>query len=145
MQVLNIKNILGLLVSLIFFILPVFVLAVPPPTGGSGFGTPTGGSAVGPPTGGSGVGANQLVNPLGVNSFPQLVQKLLQAALVIGIPVAVLFIVWAGFLLIKAQGNSTELGNAKKNLGYVIFGAILILSAWVLATIVGGTVMQLLR
>jgi hypothetical protein len=50
-----------------------------------------------------------LCNPLGVSSFCGLVKVLLDAALVIGIPIAVLFIVYAGFKFVMAQGNPEEL------------------------------------
>src|SRR5579862_732453 len=52
-------------------------------------------------------------NPLAANSFCGLVKNLLQAALAIGIPIAVLFIVYAGFKFVLAQGNPEKLKEAR--------------------------------
>ena len=61
----------------------------------------------------------------------------------VALPILTLFIVYSGFLFISAQGNSSELETAKKNFAYVVIGAVLILGAWVIATLIGGTVAQL--
>ena len=61
----------------------------------------------------------------------------------IALPILTLFIVYSGFKFISAQGNSSKLEEAKKNFMYVIIGSLLILGAWVVATLVGGTVNQL--
>jgi hypothetical protein len=52
-------------------------------------------------------------------------------------------IVVAGFQFVLAQGNEEALGKAKRNFMYVVLGATLILGAWVIATLIGGTVNQL--
>ena len=62
----------------------------------------------------------------------------------IALPIITVFVVYSGFLFISAPGNEAKLSNAKNNFMYVIIGTILILSAWVLATLIGGTVTQLL-
>lgn len=84
-----------------------------------------------------------LDNPLGVNSFCGLVIKLVQAVTVIGIPVAVLFIVWAGLKFVLAQGNSGELAKAKTNFYYVIIGIAIFVGATLIANVVVNTLKQL--
>ena len=126
------------LLGLSLLSLPVISLAA----GTSG---PPFGNTSGPPSGsvtGPG-GANQLVNPLGVSSFPQLVQKLLQAALVIGIPIAVLFIVWAGFKFILARGNPEALKEARTNLLHTLIGVGIFVGASLIASIIVSTLQQL--
>lgn len=88
----------------------------------------------------------KLDNPLSkqFSDIPKFIEGFLRAIVIIALPLITIFIVYAGFLFIKARGNSSELTDAKKNFYYVIIGAILILSAWVLATLIGGTVTQLL-
>lgn len=81
-----------------------------------------------------------LSNPLnGINSLCGLVQKLLQVILTIGLPVAVLFLVYAGFLFVKARGAPKELQKAKKNFSYVLLGILLFLGAWFLGKILQTT------
>ena len=67
----------------------------------------------------------------------------LRAMVMVALPVLALFIVFSGFKFIAAQGNPQKLGEAKMNFVYVILGALLILGAWIIATLIGGTVSQL--
>lgn len=85
-----------------------------------------------------------LQNPLKFPSMQKFVEGVLQAIVIIALPIITIFIVYAGFLFIAARGNESKLSNAKNNFQYVIIGTIMILSAWVLATLIGGTVTQLL-
>ena len=100
------------------------------------------GSGAQPNGSGSGV-AFQLTNPLSTSSFCGLLQKVLNAAIQLGIPVAVVFIVYAGFLFIKARGNPGELEHAKKNMLYVVIGIGLFLGAWTLGLIIQATLNNL--
>lgn len=86
-----------------------------------------------------------LCNPLNsaISNIPTFIAFALKAMVMIALPIISFFIVYSGFLFIKAQGNQEQLGTAKSNLLYVIIGAILILGAWVIATLIGGTVSQL--
>ncbi len=86
-----------------------------------------------------------LTNPLRFSSIESFIEGALKAMVMIALPIISVFIIWAGFMFIKARGNPGEISTAKKNLGYVLIGATLILSAWVLATLIGGTVSQLIR
>ncbi len=92
---------------------------------------------------GGGVGPVTLGNPLGVKNFCDLVKTLLNIVLAIGVPVAVLFLVWSGFRFILARGRPGELENAKKNFMYVIIGIAVFLGAWTLATIISATIQTL--
>ncbi len=87
---------------------------------------------------------NCLKNPLRFTSIEQFVQGTLQAIVMIGLPVITVFVVYAGFKFVAARGNPGEISKAKENFVYVIIGAALILGAWVLATLIGGTISQLL-
>lgn len=82
-----------------------------------------------------------LRNPLrNICSFEDFVELLLQALIRIGLPIAVLFIVYSGFLFVKAQGNETELTKAKSTFLYTVIGVGIFLGSWVLATVVANTV-----
>ena len=89
----------------------------------------------------------RLESPLdsNISTIPQFIEGFLRAIVIIALPLITIFIVYAGFMFIKARGNPGELSNAKKNFTWVIIGAILILSAWILATLIGGTVSQLVQ
>ena len=78
-----------------------------------------------------------------VSTIPKFIAGFLQILVVVALPILTLFIVISGFKFITAQGNETKLANAKQNFMYVILGSLLILGAWVIATLIAGTVAQL--
>jgi len=84
-----------------------------------------------------------LQNPLNFCSIPEFLAGALKALAMIALPIITLFLVISGFLFITAQGNPQQLEKAKKNFMYVIIGALLILGAWIIATLIAGTVNQL--
>ncbi len=84
-----------------------------------------------------------LENPLensGIYSFEKFVELLLKAVINIGLPIAVLSIVYSGFLFVTAQGNVTKIEEAKKTFYYTIIGVALFLGSWTLAIIVRNTI-----
>lgn len=90
---------------------------------------------------------SKLESPLNpeFSSIPGFISGALKALVMIALPVLTLFIVYSGFKFIAAQGNESKLSEAKQNFMYVIIGAILILGAWVIATLIAGTVSELMR
>lgn len=89
--------------------------------------------------------AEGLDNPLNPNfsTIPAFLAGALKVLVIVALPIITLFLVVAGFMFILARGNESKLSEAKKNFVYVIIGALLILGAWVIATLIGGTVTQL--
>lgn len=83
-------------------------------------------------------------NPVGVDTVSQFIVLVLQSMVKIGGVVVAFFILLAGFMFVAARGNVSKLGEARENFKYVIFGAVLILGAWVIATVIQGTVVQIL-
>ena len=88
---------------------------------------------------------NGFQNPLNSNfsTIPSFIAGALKVLVIVALPIITLFIVIAGFMFVLARGNESKLTEAKKNFVYVIIGALLILGAWVIATLIGGTVTQL--
>lgn len=86
-----------------------------------------------------------LKNPLReeFSDIPRFIAGALKVVVMIALPIIVLFFVIAGFKFISAQGNPSALGEARKNFMWVVVGALLIMGAWVLATLLAGTVAQL--
>jgi len=85
----------------------------------------------------------KLENPLsggGINDIPSLIQAILKIAMVIGVPVVALGIIYAGFQFVAAQGNKEKLEKAKETIKWVLVGAVLLLGAWAIAEAVAGTI-----
>lgn len=89
--------------------------------------------------------SGKLDNPLNpsISSVPAFVEGALRAVVYIALPIIALFIVYAGFKYVLARGNESKITEAHTNFLYVVIGALLILGAWVLATLIGSTVTQL--
>lgn len=84
-----------------------------------------------------------LVNPLeggGVNSLPELIKKILDIALTLGVPLIALAIIYSGYLFVAAQGNPTKLEEAKRTLVWVIVGAAILLAAYAISTAIVSTI-----
>ncbi len=109
------------------FTLPLFVLSVAVVAHGQT--TCTSGSCLNNPTG------NLTVQSFLSSAFTGLVK--------VSLPIITVFIVYSGFLFVTAQGRPAQLEVAKRNFFFVLLGALLILSAWILANIIGGTVTNL--
>lgn len=88
-------------------------------------------------------GSNPLENPLSVNSFAELIDSILKIVLAIGTPIAVLAIIYSGFLFVTAQGNEEKLKTAKSALVWSIAGTAVLLGSWVLAGAIGATIEEL--
>lgn len=86
----------------------------------------------------------KLENPLQFQSIADFIAGAMRALVMVALPIITLFIVYAGFQFITARGKPEGLNKAKANFMYVLIGALLVLGAWVLATLIGGTVSQLL-
>lgn len=91
-------------------------------------------------------GTGKLNSPLNsaFSTIPALLAGFLKAIVMIALPIISLFIVYTGFLFVKARGNPTELATAKRAFFYVMIGAVLVLGAWLIANLLGNTVTQLL-
>lgn len=88
--------------------------------------------------------AQGLQAPYESRDIQSLIVTFMRAVVMLALPVIALFIVFAGFKFVAAQGNEGKISEAKDNLKYVLYGSALILGAWVLATLIGGTVKQVL-
>ncbi|MBI4118298.1 MAG: hypothetical protein HY455_02065 [Parcubacteria group bacterium] len=89
----------------------------------------------------------RLQNPLqsDINTLPKLVEAILEVVVLIGTPVAALFIIYSGFLFVTARGDETRLKTAKKAFYYSVIGTALLLGAWALAQAIGATIEQVVR
>ncbi len=88
---------------------------------------------------------SSLKNPLSAefSDIPRFIAGALKIMVIVALPIITFFFVYAGFMFVMAQCNPEKINEAKKNFVYVVIGALLILGAWVIATLIGGTVSQL--
>ncbi len=81
-----------------------------------------------------------LGNPLkNINSVPELLYKVVDLLIFIGVIIAVFMFIFVGFKFVWAQGNETELSEAKKWFMYVVIGTAILISAKVIVKVIQET------
>lgn len=79
-------------------------------------------------------------NPLNkANDINSLIKVVIDFIIKIASVIVVLFIIYAGFLFVSAQGKEDKIKQAKDTFFWAIIGALLILGANVLAEVVCST------
>ena len=69
-----------------------------------------------------------------------LIVALLRIFITLATPIIVLFIIYAGFKYVTAQGNAQQVQEATRALTYAIIGAVLIIGAVAISEIIANTV-----
>lgn len=92
--------------------------------------------------GGANNGVVAIQNPLNssYSTIPQIVAALLQIIINIAEVACALYIIYGGFLFVKAQGNPEELSDAKKTLLHAVIGTAIILGANVILSVITTTI-----
>lgn len=120
----------------------------PPPPGG-------GGTNPGPPGAAGEMQFDKLKNPLcattgdsticsePIESVTDFIERILNIVVMIGMPIVVLALIWAGFLYVKAQGNSEKIKEAHTTLLWTVVGAGLLMGSWAIANALRQTVVDI--
>ena len=91
---------------------------------------------------GNGLGCadGKICNPLSAEDIPAFILQIIEILLVFAVPLIVLYIMYAGYLFVTAQGNQEQVTNAKNALLYAILGGVLVLGANLIIDVIQGTV-----
>ena len=81
-----------------------------------------------------------LKNPLDSESFSQLVSSVAKLATRIGIPIAVIFIIYSGLLFVTARGSEDKLKTAKTSITWAIIGTAILAGAAIIAEVLQSTI-----
>jgi len=84
----------------------------------------------------------EFTNPLksGLDTVAGFTAAFLKAVIYIVFPIAVVFLVYSGFMFILAQGKPDDLATAKRNFFWTIIGIALLLGAGALSILIKGTI-----
>jgi hypothetical protein len=85
-------------------------------------------------------GSVTLNNPLKAQSISQFLIDLIDVLLVFALPLIVLFIMYAGFLYVTAQGNPGKITTAHTALLWAVVGGVIVLGAKLIVTVIEGTI-----
>jgi hypothetical protein len=85
----------------------------------------------------------RLCNPLKADNLNQVWATLLKYIIKIGTIIVVIYVIWAGFLFVKAGGSSTKIEEAKKALFSSLIGGLILLGAQAISMVIQNTVNQI--
>lgn len=81
------------------------------------------------------------MNPLSnVETVQQLITKILNLVVQIGLPIIVLMIIYAGFQYVTARGNPEKIKEAHGTILWTVIGAAIVLGAAVISHAISGTI-----
>lgn len=83
-----------------------------------------------------------LVNPLQANTIQELIFFVIDLAMNVGIVLAVIMIIYAGFNFIMARGNETKLKDARSFFYGVILGLAVLIASKVIVEIIKNTLIS---
>ena len=139
----NLKKISGFItyfLIILYFIIPINIQA----QSGSGQPNPSGS---GQPSAGQQTSISiktKIINPFKQETIPELIETIVKEILVpVGTAVAVVMIIYAGFLYVTAGGNETQIKKAHDALLWAVIGAAILLGAYIISQAIQGTISQL--
>ncbi len=77
-----------------------------------------------------------VTNPLHSPTLGDFIKVIANIIMQIGGIVAVVFIIWSGFLFVTARGNEEQLKKARSVFFWTIIGAVILLGAYAIAVAV---------
>lgn len=72
-------------------------------------------------------------NPIEACTFEELVEDITEIILMVGLPLAAIMIIFAGYQFVTAQGNDQKIKDARQTFYWAIIGAAVIVGARVIA------------
>ncbi|MEX0933984.1 MAG: pilin [Candidatus Paceibacterota bacterium] len=94
---------------------------------------------------GDGSAPFELKNPLQFDTIEKLLAKIIEILVLIGTPIAVVFLIYSGFLFVSARGNEEKITKAKMTFMWTVIGTAILLGASVIANVLEGTISQVVR
>lgn len=85
-------------------------------------------------------GGNTINNPLDNDDLIAFINSVIEAALMIGAVVAVMAVIFAGFMFVTAQGDEEKISTAKRTLLYAAIGIAILLGARLISDVITETV-----
>ena len=84
-----------------------------------------------------GGGTGGLKNPIGTDSFTELLKRIIGYLIVIGAPILALMVLYGGFYILTAGGNPEKFKTGKDVILYAVIGYTIILVSWGIIYIIG--------
>jgi len=87
------------------------------------------------------VSNGQITNPLGnTKELVPFLDKIIDACLKLGAVIAVVALIYAGFLFVTAAGDEGKIDTAKSTILYTVIGIVILLGARAISAVIVNTV-----
>lgn len=80
-----------------------------------------------------------LTNPINSKTIPEFLLKIIDILLVFALPLIILYIMYAGYLFVTAQGNPGKVTEARTALLWAVVGGVIVLGAKIIVDVIQGT------
>lgn len=116
---------------------------------GQGIGGNTSGTGIGGNTGTPGIGGNtgtgegRLINPLESKTIEEFLLSIIDVLLTFAIPIIIFFIMYGGFKLVTARGDTSQIEDGKRAITWAVVGGVIVLGAKLIIEVIQGTVDKL--
>lgn len=80
-----------------------------------------------------------LTNPLKSKNIETFLLNIIDILLVFALPLVILYIMYAGYLFVTAQGNATKVTEARSALLWAVVGGVIVFGAKIIVEVVKGT------
>lgn len=84
-----------------------------------------------------------ILNPIKATNLQTFLLQVVDILLVFALPIIILFIMYAGYLFVIAQGNPSKIEEARSALLWAVIGGVIVLGASVIYGVINGTVQAL--
>ena len=84
-------------------------------------------------------------NPVKAGSIEELLVLVINAVIILLMPIVILAIIYSGFMFLTARGNKEQLTTAKTNFVWVVVGVAVLLGAKVIATVIENSVEHIVK
>lgn len=81
-----------------------------------------------------------LINPLKAKSISEFLVAIVDVLLIFATPLIVIYIMYAGFKFVTAQGNPSEIESARAALLWAVVGGVIVLGAKLIIEVIDGTI-----
>ncbi len=94
---------------------------------------------------GTGNQSFEIKNPLRVDSITEFLVAVIEIILIFATPIIVIYIMYAGFLFVTANGEPDQLEKARNALMFAIIGGVIILGVFLIIEIIQNTLVDIRR
>ena len=85
--------------------------------------------------------STELFNPLkNTTTIPEFLLKVIDVLLVFALPLIILYIMYAGYLFVTAQGTPAKVSEARSALLWAVVGGVIVLGAKIIVEVIQGTI-----